>query len=52
MLNLNLDMKDLSLIDVILGIRIKRNAEGYILVQSHYVEAILRKFGHFDKNLM
>ena len=31
------DMKDLGLADVILGIQIKRNNEGYILTQSHYV---------------
>lgn len=48
MLNSNLDMKNLGLTDVILGIRIKRNAESYILTQSHYVEATLRMFGHFD----
>lgn len=48
MLNSNLDMKYLGLIDVIIGIRIKRNAKGYILIQSHYVEATLKKFGHFD----
>ena len=32
------DMKDLGLADVILGVQIKRNNEGYILTQSHYVE--------------
>ena len=38
------DMKDLGLADVILGIKIKRNNEGYILTQSHYVEKILNKY--------
>ena len=38
------DMKDLGLADVILGIQIKRNNEGYILTQSHYVEKILNKY--------
>ena len=38
------DMKDLGLADVNLGIQIKRNNEGYILTQSHYVEKILNKY--------
>ena len=38
------DMKDLGLADVILGIQIKRNNEGYILTQSHYVDKILNKY--------
>ncbi|KAM2408549.1 hypothetical protein ACFX1X_027568 [Malus domestica] len=42
------DMKDLGLADVILGIKIKRNQEGYILTQSHYIEATLRKYGHLE----
>ncbi|KAL6286505.1 hypothetical protein ACE6H2_010895 [Prunus campanulata] len=48
MLNASFDMKDLGQADVILGIQIKRTKDGYILTQSHYVEQILRKFGHFD----
>ena len=42
------DMKDLGLADVILGIKIKRNQEGYTLTQSHYIEATLRKYGHLE----
>ena len=38
------DMKDLGLANVILGIQIKRNNEGYILTQSHYVGKILNKY--------
>ncbi|KAB2595492.1 hypothetical protein D8674_030942 [Pyrus ussuriensis x Pyrus communis] len=48
MLNSNFDMKDLGQADVILGIQIKRNSEGYVLTQSHYAEKILRRFGQFD----
>ncbi|CAL2262923.1 unnamed protein product [Prunus armeniaca] len=48
MLNSSFDMKDLGQADVILGIQIKRNNDGYILTQSHYAEKILRKFGQFD----
>ncbi|KAM1493880.1 hypothetical protein ACFX10_025604 [Malus domestica] len=50
MLNSNFDKKDLGLAYVILGIRIKRIDEGYILTQSHYVESILKKFGHYNDN--
>ncbi|XP_070682532.1 uncharacterized protein [Malus domestica] len=42
----NFDVKDLGLADVILGVKIKRNQEGYILTQCHYIEATLRKYGH------
>ncbi|CAL2253197.1 unnamed protein product [Prunus armeniaca] len=48
MLNSSFDMKDLGQADVILGIQIKRNNDGYILTQFHYAEKILRKFGQFD----
>lgn len=44
MLNSSFDMKDLGLVDVILGIQIK-SSEGYILTQSHYIKRILNKFG-------
>ena len=48
LLNSMFDMKDLGLADVILGIQIKRNNEGYILTQSHYVEKILNKYGQIN----
>ncbi|KAB2622521.1 hypothetical protein D8674_024703 [Pyrus ussuriensis x Pyrus communis] len=48
MLNSNFDMNDLGQADVILGIQIKRNSEGYVLKQSHYAEKVLRRFGQFD----
>ena len=46
-LNSRFDMKDMGLIDVILGIKIKRTSKGLILSLSHYVENIL---GKFDKD--
>ena len=46
MLNSRFDMKDLGHADVILGIKIKRTSNGFILSQSHYVDNIL---GNFDK---
>jgi len=42
------EMKDMGLADVILGIRIKKEPNEYSLTQSHYVEKVLKKFGHFD----
>ncbi|GJY26215.1 retrovirus-related pol polyprotein from transposon TNT 1-94 [Tanacetum coccineum] len=48
MLNSSFDMKDMGEADVILGIRIQKNSNGYILTQSHYIEKTLKKFGHYD----
>ena len=48
MLRSKFDMKDLGLTDVILGIRVKKNHEGYVLTQSHCVESVLKRFGHYD----
>ena len=48
MLRSKFDMKDLGLADVILGISVKKNHEGYVLTQSHYVESVLKRFGHYD----
>ena len=47
-LNSRFEMKDLGLVDVILGIKIKiKTSYGLILSQSHYVDNIL---GKFDKD--
>lgn len=48
MLNSFFDMNDMRITYIILGIRIVRNSDGYALTQSHYVEKVLRKFGHYD----
>ncbi|GKB67707.1 hypothetical protein Tco_0929119 [Tanacetum coccineum] len=34
--------------NVILGIRIQKNSNGYIHTQSHYIEKALKKFRHYD----
>ncbi|GJU94119.1 zinc finger, CCHC-type containing protein [Tanacetum coccineum] len=34
--------------DVILGIKIKRKNKGIVIIQSHYIEKILKKFNHED----
>ncbi|GJZ90402.1 hypothetical protein Tco_0662329 [Tanacetum coccineum] len=48
MLHSSFDMKDIGEADVILGTRIQKNSNGYILTQSHYIEKTLKKFGHYD----
>ncbi|KAH1063837.1 hypothetical protein J1N35_028824 [Gossypium stocksii] len=42
------DMNDMGLVDVILGIQIKRSSEGLVLTQSHNVDKNLKKFGKED----
>uniref|UniRef100_I1NMG2 Reverse transcriptase Ty1/copia-type domain-containing protein n=1 Tax=Oryza glaberrima TaxID=4538 RepID=I1NMG2_ORYGL len=42
------DMKDLGVADVILNIKLVRGENGIILLQSHYVEKILNRFGYID----
>ncbi|CAM8982364.1 unnamed protein product [Rhodiola kirilowii] len=44
MLNSRFDMKDLGLADVILGIKITRTADGFVLSQADYADKILDKF--------
>ncbi|KAJ9564460.1 hypothetical protein OSB04_000426 [Centaurea solstitialis] len=48
MLKLKFDMKDMSLADVILGIKITRTQNGLVLSQAHYVDKILEKFNQRD----
>ncbi|KAJ9552550.1 LOW QUALITY PROTEIN: hypothetical protein OSB04_016595 [Centaurea solstitialis] len=48
MLNSSFDMKDLGVADVILGIKIQKDPNGYTLTQFHNVEKVLRKFGYYD----
>ena len=42
------DMKDMGEAKVILGVKITRMGDSIILSQEHYVEKILKRFGHFD----
>lgn len=51
MLNSRFDMKDMGLADVILGVKISRTSNGFVLSQSHYVEKILGKFHKDDIGL-
>uniref|UniRef100_I1PZ26 Reverse transcriptase Ty1/copia-type domain-containing protein n=1 Tax=Oryza glaberrima TaxID=4538 RepID=I1PZ26_ORYGL len=44
----NFDMKDLGVADVILNIKLIRGENGITLLQSHYVEKILNRFGYID----
>jgi len=48
-LSQNFEMKDLGVADVILNIKLLRDDEGGItLLQSHYVDKILSRFGYSD----
>ncbi|KAK9716445.1 hypothetical protein RND81_06G234100 [Saponaria officinalis] len=39
-------MKDLNEVDTILGIKIIKQNNGYVLSQSHYIKKLLEKFAH------
>lgn len=47
-LSSSFDMKDLGEANVILGLRLIREGDSITLTQDHYVEKLLRKFGHYD----
>lgn len=47
-LSQNFDMKDLGEADVILNIKLIKNENGITLLQSHYVEKVLSRFGYLD----
>ena len=44
------DIKNLGIADVIIGIKISKTSNGYILSQTHYVEKILEKYNTKDLN--
>jgi hypothetical protein len=51
LLSTNFDMKDLREADVILNIKLIREGDGGVtLLQSHYVEKVLSRFGFSDCN--
>jgi len=45
------DMKDISVADVILGIKTSKRSNRLILFQSYYIEKILKKFSK-DNNII
>ena len=47
-LSQNFDMKDLGETDVILNIKLIKGEKGITLLQSHYVEKVLSRFGYTD----
>nr|ABF94929.1 retrotransposon protein, putative, Ty1-copia subclass [Oryza sativa Japonica Group] len=47
-LSQNFDTKDLGVVDVILNIKLIKGENGITLLQSHYVEKILNRFGYID----
>ena len=44
------DMKDLGVVQVILGIKISKTSNGLVLSQSHYIEKSLEKFSKNDNS--
>ena len=48
MLKSHFDMKDIDEAYFILGMKITKTCDGIFLVQSHYVEKILRKYNFHD----
>ena len=46
------DMKDITKTKVILGVKIIRMDDGIMLSHEHYIEKILKRFGHFDTKLI
>ena len=52
MLNSRFDMKDMGLIDIILGIKITRTINNLILDQSHYVDKFLEKFNKNENTII
>ena len=50
MFNNKFNMKDLGVVDVILGIKISKTSDGLILSHSHYIEKILKKFKQDDSS--
>ena len=51
MLSTKFDMKDIGLVDVILGVKILRTSDGLVLSQSHYLDKILNKFSKNDSSV-
>ena len=46
------DMNDMGEAKVILGVKITRMGNSIMLSQEHYVEKILKRFGHFDTKIV
>ena len=51
MVSLSFDIKDMSKIDAIFGVRVKQTFEGYLITQSHYIDKIPKKSRQFDYKL-
>jgi hypothetical protein len=42
------DMKNLGPINVILGIKLLKSSNGFVITQSHYIKKILKRFNYFE----
>ena len=52
MLTCEFDIKDLDVVDVIIGMIFSRKSYGLVLSQSHYVKNVLEKFRKYDDSLV
>ena len=52
MLSNKFDMKDLGVVDLILGVRIIKTPQGLALSQSHYIGKVLDKFNYLNFNVV
>ena len=50
MLTSEFDIKDLGVVDVILGMKISRKSDGLVLSQSHHIKKVLEKFKKYDNS--
>jgi hypothetical protein len=41
-------MKNLGPINVILGIKLLKSSNGFVITQSHYIKKILKRFNYFE----
>ena len=48
MLTNKFKIKDMGVVDVILGIKIFRTLQGLVLSQSHYIDKMLKKYKKND----
>ena len=52
MLTSNFNIKNLSVADAILGIKITRTSNCLVFSKSHYIKKVFKKFGRFDESPM
>jgi hypothetical protein len=51
-LSKNFKIEDFGDVDVILGIKLLKSNNDFVLTQSHYIEKILKRFNYFDMSIV